>query len=113
MAEVQRKLINKFKVECKTLNEQLEVLVLRYRNDTQHLSNECEELNVRLKKYEKRLSEYEEQSLKHLNLHEKMKERLKELTVRLQEQQEEVLIQIRINFALDKLYKLISQGKIY
>lgn len=90
LAEMQRKHMNKLRDECKTLNDQLEVLVVKYRNDTQQLRNECEELNVRLKKYEKRLADCEEQNVKHLSLLEKMKARLKELTVRLQEQQEEV-----------------------
>lgn len=91
LIDMQKRLISKMRGECKTLNEQLEVLAIKYRNDTQTLSNECEELNIRLKKYENRLSEYEEQNLKHLGLHEKMKIRLKELTVKLQDQQEEVI----------------------
>lgn len=91
LTEMQKKLINKLRDECKTLNDQLEVLIIKYRNDTHHLGNECDELNVRLKKYEKRLIDFEEQNVKHLNLHEKMKLRLKELTGKLQDQQDEVI----------------------
>lgn len=92
LVEVQKKHIDKLRTECKTLNEQLEILVLRYKNDTHSLSSECEELKIRLSKYEKRLAEFEEHNLKHLNLHEKMKNRLKEMTVMVQEQQEEVSV---------------------
>lgn len=90
LADMQKKLLDKMRTEVKTLNEQLEVLVLRYRNDTEHLKNECDELNGRLKRYEERLNENEEQNVKYLNLVERLKSRLRELTAKVQEEQDEV-----------------------
>jgi hypothetical protein len=54
------------------------------------LVTQCEELTIRLKKYEDRVKEFEEQNTKHNDLHERMKARLQELTLKLQKNQDEV-----------------------
>jgi hypothetical protein len=54
------------------------------------LGTQCEELTIRLKKYEERVKEFEEQNTKHNDLHERMKARLQELTLKLQENQDAV-----------------------
>ena len=83
--EKQKKLLSKLKDECKILNEQLEVIAIKYKNDTSHLSQQVNELNIRLGKYEKRMVDFEEQNAKHNDLHERMKERLKQMTFEMEE----------------------------
>ena len=56
-----------------------------------YLSNSNSESTIRLEKYSSRIAELEEQSVKHNELHEKMKLRLKEMTARIQIQNEEVV----------------------
>lgn len=49
-----------------------------------------EEATVRLEKYRVRLEELEDQSVKHNDLHDKMKTRLKEMTFRMEKQNQEI-----------------------
>lgn len=53
-----------------------------------HLNHLVEEANIRLNKYEKRAIEFEEQNVKHNDLHERMKERLKQMTMEMEEKNE-------------------------
>ena len=66
------------------------LFIVTQRNDTNYLGNQCEELTVRLSKYEERVKEFEEQNEKHNEIHDKMKLRLKELTLKIEEQRSEV-----------------------
>ena len=66
------------------------------RNDTTHLNHQTDELSVRLGKYEKRIIEFEEQSQKHNDLHERMKERLKQMTYEMEEKNEIVKFNFRL-----------------
>lgn len=77
--------------ELKTCNEHLGLLVIKYKNDVESLSNQNSELNIRLSKYGTRATEFEEQNTKHNELHERMKERLKDLSAKCQTQHEEVI----------------------
>ncbi|CAF0876579.1 unnamed protein product [Brachionus calyciflorus] len=88
LVDSQKKLINNLRSELKTCNEQLELLALKYKQDVEHLSNQCYEMTIRLGKYETRVNEYEMQNVKHNELHDKMKDRLKELTTKIQFQQD-------------------------
>ncbi len=90
LIELQKRHINKLKTECGTLNEQLEILSIKYRNDVGYFKDTSDELNVRLEKYKEKCSDLEEQSVKHNELHDKMKVRLKEMTVRIQEQNQQI-----------------------
>lgn len=56
------------------------------------MNQQTEELTIRLSKYEKRVSELEEQSLKHNDLHERMKSRIKQMTIEMEEKNENVII---------------------
>jgi hypothetical protein len=56
------------------------------------LAQQTEELTIRLSKYEKRVSELEEQSLKHNDLHERMKSRIKQMTIEMEEKNENVIV---------------------
>lgn len=87
---MQRKLLNKLKEECKLLNEQLELLAIKYKDDTQHMSNQIEEQSIRMSKNEERLKNFEQQDMKHNHLHDRMKDRLKEMTLRLEEMMEKL-----------------------
>jgi len=63
-------------------------IIFYNRNDTTHLNHQVEETNTRLSKYEKRVIEFEEQNVKHNDLHERMKERLKQMTMEMEEKNE-------------------------
>ncbi len=56
------------------------------------MAQQTEELTIRLSKYEKRVSELEEQSLKHNDLHERMKSRIKQMTIEMEEKNENVIV---------------------
>lgn len=90
LIQMQKKLLTKLKSECKTLNEQLEILAIKYKNDVTYLKDDTTESATRIEKYKARLDELEEQSSKHNDLHDKMKQRLKEMTLRTEKQNQEL-----------------------
>lgn len=90
LIELQKKHITKLKSECRTLNEQLEILAVKYRNDVSYLTDNGEQYKERLEKYKERSGELEEQSVRHNELHDKMKVRLKEMTFRIEEQNQQI-----------------------
>ena len=55
------------------------------------MNNQNDEINTRLGKYEKRINEFEEQSHKHNDLHERMKDRLKQMTFEMEEKNDLVI----------------------
>jgi hypothetical protein len=91
LVDSQKKLLDQLRGECKTLNDQLQVLAVKYRNDTSYLATQCEEMTIRMGKFEERSKTYEEQSEQHNEMHEKMKLCLKEMTAKMEEQREAVL----------------------
>ena len=64
-----------------------------------YLNNSNEESAVRIEKYKARLDELEEQSVKHNDLHDKMKARLKDMTLKI-EQQNQVITSVKSNESL-------------
>lgn len=83
-------MINNLRHELKTCNEHLELLALKYKNDIDSLTSENSQLNIRISKYLTRINEFDEETTKHNELHDRMKERLKELSTKFQEQHEQV-----------------------
>ena len=72
-----------------------------------HSNQQAEELNIRLSKYEKRIVEFEEQTQKHNDLHERMKTRLKQMTVEAEEKNEIVNFE-KCNLFISLFYFIIS-----
>lgn len=79
----------------------LVIISIYFRNDVSYLNETNEESTVRLEKYRARLEELEDQSVKHNDLHDKMKARLKDMTFRM-EQQNQAIASVKSNETLMK-----------
>lgn len=90
-------MINNLRSELKICNEQLQLLAIKYKNDIESLTVQNSELNIRISRYETTVSEFGEQSTKHTELHDRMKERLKNLSSKCQFLHEEVFFFINSN----------------
>lgn len=68
----------------------MQLLALKYKNDIESLTIQNSELNIRISSYETTVNEFGEQSTKHNELHDRMRERLKDLSSKCQFLHEEV-----------------------
>ena len=72
------------------------------RETISHLNMQIDALRLKCSKFEERARDFEDENIKHTNLHERMKDRLQELTKKTQEQHEQVRLNINLFLYLKK-----------
>uniref|UniRef100_UPI00398E4051 serologically defined colon cancer antigen 8 homolog isoform X1 n=2 Tax=Pristiophorus japonicus TaxID=55135 RepID=UPI00398E4051 len=75
----QNTLINKLKVECRTLSQKLQKITEKNRSEVGQFCQEKEYLQEKLEKLQARNDEMEDQCIQHGTMHERMKQRLQQL----------------------------------
>ncbi|XP_067844753.1 serologically defined colon cancer antigen 8 homolog isoform X4 [Heptranchias perlo] len=99
----QNTLINKLKVECRTLSQKLQKITEKNRSEVGQLCQEKEYLQERLEKLQARNDEMEDQCIQHGTMHERMKQRLQQLDQHSQASAQQVME------LLDKQNELIKE----